>query len=186
MAFEGKPTAASRWFDVTIRSPRETAERSEGAEVVWLRPPWPTRGEAPAEGSANEAESSSVAPSEWLMREFAAEDRWDEFRRRYHLELRTLPSECERLRSIACDASLVLIDASGDPQQRVALALREHLERLECQRRWDAGLMLGGMTWPVKREIIEAGGLWFGPHKAWMLPDEKSLAEIRKLLPGDF
>ena len=180
MTFQGKPPAVSRWFEVRIVSSAENAPYDRDAEVVRLEPPWPVRGDAA------DRDDRSVAPSDQLMRQWAAQGHWDEFRRRYQLELKDLPEPCERLRRIACERPLVLIDASGDPERRVAIALREHLERLECQRRWDAGLMLGGMTWPLKQEILDAGGLWYGRHKAWMLPDEQSLARIRKLLPGDF
>ena len=73
-----------------------------------------------------------------------------------------------------------------DTSHCAADGMKRHLEQLECQDRWKAGLMIGGYVYPVRDEIKQAGGLWFAPHKTWMMPDRESWRYIQSLLPGDF
>jgi uncharacterized protein YeaO (DUF488 family) len=129
----------------------------------------------------------SLAPTDELWQQFSCDDyEWHEFCRRYRLELDQKPSECERLRSAACDCRLTLTYLSGDCRHNVAIAMKQHLQHLECKRRYDAGWIIGGLTWPVREEIERCGGLWFDRHKVWMMPDQKSWKYIHSLLPGDF
>jgi hypothetical protein len=81
---------------------------------------------------------------------------------------------------------LTLTYQRGDARRNVAVAVKQHLEELECRRRYAAGWIIGGLTWPVREEIVRSGGLWFGRHKAWTMPDQVSWKYIQSLLPGDF
>lgn len=129
----------------------------------------------------------SLAPSDELWPQFSCEDyEWHEFCRRYRLELEQRPSECERLRSLACECRLTLTYQTGDCRHNVAIAMKQHLEHLECNRRYDAGWIVGGLTWPVREAIESRGGLWFPRHKAWTMPDHESWKYIQSLLPGGF
>jgi hypothetical protein len=74
----------------------------------------------------------------------------------------------------------------GSSDRNVAIAVKRHLEHLECKRQWKAGSIVGGYTFPVREEILRRGGLWFARHKAWMMPDHESWKYIQSLLPGDF
>lgn len=129
----------------------------------------------------------AIAPTCELVKWFNFdEEKWYEFERRYRRELKTVPTQCECLRSLACRTVVTLVYMNGNARRNAAIVLKKHLIELECQRRWDAGWMVGGHTSPVRNEIEQCGGLWFGWHKAWMMPDRESCDYIRSLLPGDF
>lgn len=128
-----------------------------------------------------------LAPSnELLCWHHRSPGEWDEFSRRYRLELTTQEEACERLRQEADRNGLLLLYHEGDCDQNLAVVLKQHLELLECRRRWDDGLMIGGYLYPILDEVIRSGGLWYGRHRAWMLPDRASWKYIQSLLPGDF
>ena len=128
-----------------------------------------------------------LRPSRAVWQQFSCDDyQWHEFCRRYRLELDQKPGECERLRSVAYGCRLALTYLSGDCRHNIAIALKQHLEHLECKRRYAAGWIIGGLTWPVRAEIERCGGLWFARHKVWMMPDHESWKYIHSLLPGDF
>lgn len=128
-----------------------------------------------------------IAPSSALVNRFKYDEQnWHEFERRYRRELLEFPTQCEGLRSLACRTIVTLVYLDGNAMWNAAIALKNHLIELECQRRWNAGWMVGGHTAPVRNEIERYGGLWFGWHKAWMMPDRESCDYIRSLLPGDF
>lgn len=129
----------------------------------------------------------SLAPSDELWQRFSCDNyEWHEFCRRYRLELDQKPGECERLRSVACDCRLTLTYLAGDSQHNIAIAIKQHLEHLECKRRYEAGWIIGGLAWPVREEIERCGGLWFARHRVWMMPGHRSWKYIHSLLPGDF
>ncbi|MEZ6131229.1 MAG: DUF488 family protein [Planctomycetaceae bacterium] len=109
-----------------------------------------------------------------------------EFRRRYSLELEQRSEPCEWLRSGACNFGLALMTEDDDTSRCAADGLKQHLENLECRRRWRKGLMIGGYVYHLKDEIEQAGGLWFSRHKTWMMPDRETWERIQSLLPGDF
>lgn len=133
------------------------------------------------------ASSRSIAPSCALVQWFAFDPaNWYEFCRRYRLELADKTADCERLVTDARERGLLLCYRLGDPRHNIAVALRAHLVHLECCYRWEAGLMIGGHATPLKREIEQAGGLWFPRHKAWMMPDREAWQRIHDQLPGDF
>ncbi|MBD3673911.1 MAG: DUF488 family protein [Planctomycetaceae bacterium] len=111
---------------------------------------------------------------------------WHEFVRRYTRELRLSLEYCEHLRALACDPGLVFVSSATDIERCAEAALAQHLERLECEHRWSQGLMIGGYVYPVREEIMQAGGLWFARHKAWMMPDREAWLHIQSQLPGDF
>ncbi|MCA9143863.1 MAG: DUF488 family protein [Planctomycetaceae bacterium] len=129
----------------------------------------------------------SLAPSGEVWKRFSCDDyEWHEFCRLYHLELQARKCQCERLRSLAHKRSLILTYQAGDARHNVAVAMKQHLEHLECKRRYDAGWIIGGLTWPVTEEIERCGGLWFARHKAWTMPNHETWKYIHSLLPGDF
>lgn len=129
----------------------------------------------------------AIAPTHTLVDWFNYdEEKWYEFERRYRRELSNVPTQCERLRSLACRTVVTLVYMNGNARWNAAIVLKKHLIELECQRRWNAGWMVGGHTAPVRDEIERCGGLWFGWHKAWMMPNRESCDYIRSLLPGDF
>ena len=45
----------------------------------------------------------------------------------------------------------------------------------ECNRRRDEGLVLIGKTFSIKESIKEAGGIWDGNTKGWLIPDRETL-----------
>lgn len=129
----------------------------------------------------------SLGPSEAVWGRFACDDfQWHEFCRQYHRELQRRGRQCESLRSLACRRPVVLTYRVGDDWHNVAVALKRHLEQLECKRRYDAGWIISGLTWAVRDEIQRFGGLWFARHKAWTMPDRPTWQYIQSLLPGDF
>lgn len=52
----------------------------------------------------------------------------------------------------------------------------------ECNRRREAGLILKGKTYPLKEAIKEAGGVWDGTQKAWLVPDLTTLNHFELVL----
>lgn len=128
-----------------------------------------------------------LAPSSELLRWFDFErGRWGEFCRRYSRELEGERPACERLRQQATDSRLTLLYCHGRPTLNAAAGLKLHLERLECESRWSAGWIVGGYSFPIREEIELRGGLWFAPHKAWVMPDRQAWDEVQSLLPGEF
>ncbi len=96
----------------------------------------------------------SLAPSSTLLESFSDDAAmWLEFCRRYRRELNQQHDTCERLRRIACQRRLVLVHGGDDREHKVALALKEHLRLLECQRRWNEGWVVGGHTFPIRHQI---------------------------------
>jgi len=128
-----------------------------------------------------------LSPDTELMNWYSRHpDRWYEFRRRYLDQLSAEKETCEQLRTSACQRLLTLIYQQGTSARNMAAVIEEHLIQLESQQRWNAGLMIGGHTTPVKSQIVALGGLWFTKHKTWVMPDEQSWRAIINLLPGDF
>lgn len=58
----------------------------------------------------------------------------------------------------------------------------------ECNRRRDEGLVLIGKTFSIKESIKEAGGIWDGGKKAWLMPDRQTLThfEVQLGLPVSY
>jgi uncharacterized protein YeaO (DUF488 family) len=128
----------------------------------------------------------TLAPAPELLHRFTCGSLdWYDFARIYSQELQRQVLLCQQLRSIACRHRLLFLSDAPDPQKSVESAFVNHLERLECENRWDAGLMIGGFVFPVRQQIEQAGGLWFACHKAWVMPDRRSWEYIQSLLPGD-
>ena len=128
-----------------------------------------------------------LSPSRELSEAYA-DGRADrhEFLRRYLRELEHHSEQCEWLRSKAGHRGLALMVDDDDASRCAAYGMKRHMEHLECQHRWKAGLMIGGYVYPVREKIRQAGGLWFARHKTWMMPDRESWQYIQSLLPGDF
>lgn len=129
----------------------------------------------------------ALGPSRQLWSWYSGkESNWYEFVRKYHLELEEHPRDIQSLRGLACELTLTLVYVAGDAERNVAVAARHCLEYLECRRRYAAGWMIGGLTYPVRKQIEELGGLWYGKHKVWVMPSSHACKCIRSLLPGDF
>lgn len=111
---------------------------------------------------------------------------WYEFQRRFANQLESSADDCEQLRHLACESGLVLLRNSENTEHNVAVAMKHHLEQLECRRRWNLGLIVGGYLYPLRDEVVHSGGLWFARHKAWVMPDRQAWDYIQSLLPGDF
>lgn len=138
-------------------------------------------------GDCNRLWLPELAPSQALRERFSTGSiEWHEFRRRYLIELALREETCERLRSLAVQHGITLLDPHADARRNTARVLREHLQILECRRRWNAGWIVGGYTAPLKCVIEELGGLWFARHKVWTMPDRSTWCRVQALLPGDF
>ncbi len=71
-----------------------------------------------------------VAPSPELRRWFNHDpDRWQEFRRRYHAELRQKEDEVDELRRQCRSQTVTFVYAVRDEEHNGALALKDYLER---------------------------------------------------------
>lgn len=128
-----------------------------------------------------------LAPSPSLACWYANDDvKWSEFTRRYRQELGRQDELCERLRQLATERDLVLLHDSNEGNHNLAVALEEHTRFVECLRRWRAGWVVGGHTWPMRHQLQALGGLWYPPHKVWTMPDQESCDTARRLFPGDF
>lgn len=127
-----------------------------------------------------------AVPSQRLRQWCAQNDGWYDFDRRYRLELDGQHGYCERLLGIARSRVLWLAGGAAESMQRGIGTLKKHLELLEAERRYRAGWIIGGLSWPVRDEILRRGGLWLARHKTWTLPDRDSWQAIQDLLPGDF
>jgi uncharacterized protein YeaO (DUF488 family) len=71
-----------------------------------------------------------VAPSTELRKWFGHDpDRWDEFRRRYHKELRTKGDLIKLLKRKAKAGTITLIYAARDEERNGALVLKQFLQK---------------------------------------------------------
>jgi uncharacterized protein YeaO (DUF488 family) len=70
-----------------------------------------------------------IAPSTELRRWFGHDpEKWEEFKRRYFLELDTRPPALQELRSRVAAEPVTLVYGASDEQHNNAVALREYLE----------------------------------------------------------
>jgi len=139
-------------------------------------------------GAKDETSFFSLCPSEKLLAwwEDFPEQRWDEFQRLYRRKLESQSSLCEQLRQHALAQRVILVYSRGTPSANAAIPLKQHLEELECRRRWQNGWMIGGHTAGVRSEIVSRGGIYYARHKAWMMPSDGDTRFIRSILPGNF
>lgn len=127
-----------------------------------------------------------IAPTQALCQWCTATDGWYDFDRRYRRELAEQPSYCERLAEIARSQVLWLAGTAAETMQRGIVSLKRHLESLEASRRYRAGWIIGGLSRPIRDEIVRRGGLWLDRHRAWTMPDRESWRTVQRMLPGDF
>jgi uncharacterized protein YeaO (DUF488 family) len=84
------------------------------------------------EGAAVDLWLKEVAPSSGLRRWFNHDpDRWEEFQRRYHAELRQNGGAVDELRRKCRSGTVTFVYAARDDEHNSALALRDYLERHE-------------------------------------------------------
>lgn len=128
-----------------------------------------------------------LAPTDRLKKAFS-DNLFDchAFSHRYRLELARHPEEGERLRLLAHDVGIALVSQDVSEKCTAEAVLREHLISLECEARWNNGLMIGGYLYPLRSQIIQRGGLWLPRHKVWLMPDQESWKIIHSMLPVDF
>jgi uncharacterized protein YeaO (DUF488 family) len=116
---------------VQVKRAYEPASRSDGYRVLVERL-WP-RG-IRKEALALHAWAKDVAPSTALRKWFAHDpDRWQEFQRRYHAELKRAPAAAalRDLKARAAASRVTLIFSAHDPEHNNAVALQSELEHAD-------------------------------------------------------
>lgn len=113
-----------------IRIKRAYAEPSRGDGLrVLVDRLWP-RG-LKKEDAAIDQWRKELAPSDGLRRWFKHDPkRWEEFRRRYLVELEEREDELVELAGKARNARVTLVFGARDPERNNAVVLRERLEEL--------------------------------------------------------
>jgi len=176
------PSECFPLFRITVIDASETA--IDDSVVVAIEP---NAGGASGQPAGCDLWLPELAPTPGLRKAYRdqAIDR-REFDRRYSCQLREHPGPCQRLRALANERGIALRCDTSNPRSSVVSVLADHVERLECEHRWKEGLMVGGFLFPVRDEVVKAGGLYFARHKAWMMPNRQAWQYIQSLLPGDF
>lgn len=141
-----------------------------------------------AKASSNAKNWQAVTTSEPLLSWWLSspDSQWFEFHRRYTQELQRQLELCELLRVAATQSGILLRYACGTHRRNPAIVLRDFLQALECQRRYQNGWIIGGYTNGVGNEILDRGGLYYQRHKVWCMPSAEDTHVVRSLLPGDF
>ncbi len=111
----------------------EPAEAEDGARFLVERL-WP-RGVKKA-SLPMQAWMKEVAPSDELRRWFGHEpEKWDEFQRRYRLELQSQPDVWQPILEAARHGNVTLIYSAHDTQHNNAIALKSFLDELLSDKR---------------------------------------------------
>jgi uncharacterized protein YeaO (DUF488 family) len=111
---------------ISLKRAYETPSPADGRRVLVERL-WP-RGLS-KEKAAVDVWFKEVAPSTELRRWFGHDPaKWEEFRRRYHDELRERPEELQRLRSLGKSGPVTFVYGSRDQEHNAATVLKELLE----------------------------------------------------------
>ena len=109
--------------NLRLKRAYEPAEKSDGTRILVDRL-WP-RGVTKAEAGLDEW-VKEVAPSAELRKWFGHDpDRWDEFRRRYRVELERQAELLKDLRRRACDGPVTLVYSARDEIHNDAVVLRD-------------------------------------------------------------
>ena len=115
-------------MSIRIKRAYEEPSRSDGLRVLVDRL-WP-RG-LKKEDAAIDQWRKELAPSDGLRRWFKHDPkRWEEFRRRYLVELEEREDELVELAGKARNARVTLVFGARDPERNNAVVLRERLEEL--------------------------------------------------------
>lgn len=110
---------------VLLKRAYEPPSAEDGTRILVDRL-WP-RGVSKAD-AAIDGWMKDIAPSTELRKWFGHDpEKWEEFRRRYRVELVTHGEELDRLREVAKDGMLTLIYSAHDEAHNDAVVLREVL-----------------------------------------------------------
>ena len=111
---------------ITLKRAYDPISRTDGTRFLVERL-WP-RGISKAKLRVN-AWLKEVGPSTELRKWFNHDpDKWDEFRRRYFLELDSQPEAWQPIASAARRGRVTLVYSSHDTQHNIAVALQEYLQ----------------------------------------------------------
>jgi uncharacterized protein YeaO (DUF488 family) len=116
---------------ISLKRAYETPSPADGRRVLVERL-WP-RGLS-KEKAAVDVWFKEVAPSTELRRWFGHDPaKWEEFRRRYRVELRERPDELERLRGLVAAGPVTFVYGSRDQEHNAATVLKELLESTDVE-----------------------------------------------------
>ncbi len=112
---------------IKLKRAYDAPEKQDGYRVLVDRL-WP-RGLS-KEDAALDRWMKEVAPSHELRKRFKHDpEKWDEFRRRYEVELEGREDEVAFLKEKSEEGTLTLVYAARDREHNNAAALRDYLER---------------------------------------------------------
>ena len=118
-------------MDVHVKRAYRAARRSDGQRVLVDRL-WP-RG-TPKDRLRLDYWAKELAPSDELRKWFNHEpEKWEEFKKRYALELDALPDAVSILRARLALGPVTLIYAAKDEDHNNAIALKSYLEDLHTK-----------------------------------------------------
>ncbi len=119
-------------MEIRVKRIYQAPEPDDGYRLLVDRL-WP-RGMS-KESISFDAWMKEVAPSSELRRWFAHDaSRWQEFKRRYAVELDTRQDLVDEILSLARDSSVTLLYSARDPDRNQAIALAEYLAAKRKQR----------------------------------------------------
>lgn len=114
-------------MDIRLKRTNETAESSDGARFLVDRL-WP-RG-IRKESLQLDGWLKDASPSTQLRKWFAHDaEKWDEFQRRYFVELDAKPEALEPLLAAAGNGRVTLIYGARDREHNQAVVLKAYLQR---------------------------------------------------------
>ncbi|MBN9584758.1 MAG: hypothetical protein BGN84_05555 [Afipia sp. 62-7] len=110
---------------VSLKRAYEAASPADGTRILVDRL-WP-RG-VTKDAAAIDEWMKDIAPSTELRQWFGHDpERWPEFQRRYHAEIKAHPEELKHLRDLAKHGHLTLVYAARDEKHNDAVVLRDFL-----------------------------------------------------------
>ena len=110
---------------ISVKRAYEAASPADGTRILVDRL-WP-RG-VTKDAAAIDEWMKDIAPSTGLRQWFGHDpERWPEFQRRYHAEIKVHPEELKRLRDLARHGRLTLVYAARDEEHNEAVVLRDFL-----------------------------------------------------------
>jgi uncharacterized protein YeaO (DUF488 family) len=115
--------------NVRLKRAYEPASPSDGVRILVDRL-WP-RGVSKADAAIDQW-AKELSPSTALRRWFGHDpERWDEFRKRYAVEVNRQSARLEQLRALALSAPITLVFSARDEAHNDAVALRDFILRRE-------------------------------------------------------
>jgi uncharacterized protein YeaO (DUF488 family) len=118
--------------NVKLKRAYEAASPSDGIRILIDRL-WP-RGLSKADAAIDQW-AKELSPSAALRQWFGHDpERWDEFRKRYSVELREQSLRLEQLRALAMKGPITLVFSARDEAHNDAVALRDFVLRRQPRR----------------------------------------------------